>query len=340
MSKLAMTALLAIFVPPPEKWIPQKSGTDARLRGVSVVSKDVAWASGTKGTVLRTTDGGETWRAKVVPDAADLDFRDIHAFDAKRAVVLSIGPGEKSRIYKTTNGGETWLLKHANRDPKGFLDAIAFWDDTHGLALGDPVDGRYAILTTEDAGDTWQAGKADGMPPALDKEGAFAASGTCLITQGDKNAWFGTGGGATARVFRTTDRGRTWTAHDTPIAAGGPTLGVFSVAFRDADHGVAVGGAYDQPDRKGRIAAFTKDGGKTWTIADGPGPAGFRSAVAYVGLRLVAVGTSGTDTSDDDGRTWHPLEAEGFHAVGFVGQNGWAVGELGRIAKFAGWDRP
>ena len=339
MCTLAMTAVLAIFVAPPEKWTPQKSGTDARLRGVSVASKDVVWASGTKGTVLRTTDGGATWLARIVPDAAALDFRDIHAFDAQRAVVLAIGPGEKSRIYKTADGGDTWSLRHTNRDPKGFLDAIAFFDVQHGIALGDPVDGRFTILTTDDGGDTWQQGDAAGMPKALDKEGAFAASGTCLVAQGDKNAWFGTGGGATARVFRSTDRGRTWTAHDTPIAAGGPTLGIFSLAFRDADHGVAVGGGYDQPDRKGRVAARTGDGGKTWVIADAPGPAGFRSAVAYVGDRswLVAVGPSGTDSSADDGRTWHPRDAEGFHAVGFVGQNGWAVGERGKIAKFAGW---
>ena len=338
MNPLAMIAVLAIFVAPPEKWIPQNSGTDARLRGVSVVGKDVAWASGTKGTVLRTTDGGETWRAKIIPDSTDLDFRDIHAFDAQRAVVLAIGPGEKSRIYKTADGGDTWSLRHTNRDPKGFLDAIAFWDTKHGLALGDPVDGRFTILATDDGGDTWHAGDAAGMPPALEKEGAFAASGTCLIAQGDKNAWFGTGGGAAARVFRSTDRGRTWTAHDTPIAAGGPTLGIFSLAFRDAAHGVAVGGAYDQPDRKDRVAARTDDGGKTWAIADAPGPAGFRSAVAYAGDRpgLVAFGPSGADRSSDDGRTWHPVDAEGFHAVGFAGQNGWAVGENGKIAKFAG----
>jgi photosystem II stability/assembly factor-like uncharacterized protein len=291
--------------------------------------------------VIRTVDGGKSWRLRPVPNAAGLDFRDVEAVDSRTAYLLSIGEGDKSRIYKTTDGGDRWALQHTNRDPKGFLDAIAFGDADHGLALGDPVAGRYTILTTDDGGATWTKQPADGIPPALPKEGAFAASGTCLVTQDGRNAWFGTGGGGTSRVFRSRDRGRTWTVHETPLRADSPTSGVFSLAFRDSDHGVVVGGSYDRPDLKGLVAATTDDGGKTWRPVDDQGPGGYRSAVALVSRRdshrYVAVGPSGSDLTIDGGRTWAPLGMLGFHAVGFAGPDaGWAVGEDGRIAKYKG----
>jgi photosystem II stability/assembly factor-like uncharacterized protein len=323
-----------------EPWSLHDSGTKARFRGVSAVSREVAWASGSQATVVRTTDGGSTWKKLVVPDSAGLDFRDIEAFDEKTACVLSIGPGELSRIYKTVDGGLHWTLPHTNRDPNGFLDAIAFWDPDHGLALGDPVDGRYVILATDDGGKTWAKIPEAGMPPALAGEGAFAASGTCLVVQGDSNAWFGTGGGASARVFRSTDRGRTWSVADTPIRAGNPSSGVFGMAFRDRLNGLAVGGDYKlEKDPTGNLAV-TSDGGRTWKPIDGKRPSGFRSALAFVpgseGREVVAVGPAGTDFSTDGGTTWMAIEGPGFHAFEFGGsvEGGWAAGENGRIARF------
>jgi photosystem II stability/assembly factor-like uncharacterized protein len=317
-----------------EPWAIQEGGTRARLRGVSVVSRQVAWASGSQGTCLKTSDGGTTWRKLLVPDSAGLDFRDVQGIDDRMGYLLSIGPGELSRIYKTLDGGTNWSLQHINRDPKGFLDAIAFWDADHGLALGDPVDGRYVILTTEDGGRTWSKVADAGMPEALPGEGAFAASGTCLIVQGSTNAWFGTGGGASARVFRSTDRGRTWAVANTPIRAGNPSSGVFSVAFRDAENGLAVGGDYKMADDPTGNLASTVDGGRTWSLVEKSRPAGFRSAVAFGPERsVVAVGPSGSDVSKDGGQTWSRLGKIGFHALGFAEGVGWGVGEEGRIGK-------
>jgi hypothetical protein len=114
----------------------QTVATEASFRGLSVVSAKVAWASGTKGTIARTTDGGKTWAAQTVPDADKLDFRDVEAFSETTAYILSAGPGPDSRIYKTSDGGKTWALQFKNAEPEGFLDAIAFWDDRNGIALG------------------------------------------------------------------------------------------------------------------------------------------------------------------------------------------------------------
>jgi len=329
------------------QWVHQVSGTESRLRGISAVSDRVCWATGARGTVLRTTDGGATWQKKTVPGAGDLDFRDVHAFDDRTAYILSIGAGELSRIDKTTDGGATWEISFRNNDPRGFLDAIAFWDRTHGIAQGDPVDGRFLILTTDDGGVSWHPGPAQGMPPALDGEGAFAASGTCLVVRGDRNAWFCTGGAKSARVFRSTDRGMSWIASDTPITAGSSSAGIFSLAFRDVSHGIAVGGDYKRPEEGGRIVARTRDGGRTWSLARGHGPSAFRSAAVYVpgtsSPTLVAAGPSGVDISNDDGETWMPLPGPGFHALDFASPvAGWAVGEGGRIARYRGeltWPR-
>jgi photosystem II stability/assembly factor-like uncharacterized protein len=191
---IALLILLTLQAHCAAQWVPQQGGTKARLRGLSVAGVQVAWATGAQGTVMRTIDGGANWRACVVCGGESLDFRDVHAFDKSSACVLAVGPGESSRIYRTADAGATWSLCHRGDDPKVFLDAIAFWDEARGLAMGDPIDGRFLILTTEDGGNRWSRLPGETLPPALPGEGAFAASGTCLYVQGERNAWFGTGG--------------------------------------------------------------------------------------------------------------------------------------------------
>jgi photosystem II stability/assembly factor-like uncharacterized protein len=240
---LALAGFLLMQAGGSPRWESQTSGTNIRFRGISAVSSTVAWASGERGTYARTTDGGRTWATGTVPDAAELDFRDVDAFDANTAYLLSIGEGDKSRIYKTTDGGAHWTLQFKSTQPAAFFDAMAFWDRNNGIAMSDPVNGRFLIITTSDGGATWRETPAAGMPPALAGEGGFAASGTCIAVEGRNNVWFGTGGTSGARVFRSTDRGRTWTVATTTIVSG-KSAGIFSVAFRDARSGVVVGGDY------------------------------------------------------------------------------------------------
>jgi photosystem II stability/assembly factor-like uncharacterized protein len=316
------------------QWQQQTIRSDANFRGLCAVSPKVAWVSGTSGTYGRTTDGGETWSVGKVPDSAKFDFRDVKAFGESTAYLLSAGPGEDSRIYKTADGGKTWALQFKNSDPQAFYDAIAFWDEKNGIALSDPVKGQFQLIITEDGGTNWNQLPRKNLPLALPNEGAFAASGTCLVTFGKNDVWFGTGGANTARVFHSNDRGRNWAFSETPIVSGTDSAGIFSIAFRDRNHGVIVGGDYRKPNDPGANASTTTDGGKTWTLVDKPFP--YRSAVARAKDRWVAVGTSGSHLSQDDGMTWKLLDRENYNSVGFTSSGeGWAVGPKGRIAKFA-----
>ncbi|HWY56498.1 MAG TPA: hypothetical protein VNZ03_18675 [Terriglobales bacterium] len=277
--------------------IVQKSNTTENLRGVSVLANQVAWASGTHGTFLRTTDGGNSWQAAQVPGAESLDFRDVEAFSADLAYLLSAGPGDQSRIYKTTDAGKHWILQFTNQDPKGFFDCVAFWDHDHGIALGDPIPDnsgnlRFELISTEDGGKNWKPLSPDTLPPAVEGEGAFAASGTCITVQGNSNVWFATGG-KVARVFRSTNAGKTWTVANTPLIHGPESAGVFSIAFRDATHGVIAGGDYKHPEQSGPNLAFTDDGGLTWTLST-VSPQTYFSAVAFAQPDSAAVLVAGS----------------------------------------------
>lgn len=314
------------------QWQKQSVDTKASLRGLSVVNEKIIWASGTGGTFLKTTDGGKNWTVGKVPGAEKLDFRDVEAFDAEKAYVLSIGEGESSRIYKTTDGGATWKMQFQNEKPKAFFDALAFWDSTHGMAMSDPVDGKYLLLKTDD-GETWKPAGNEKMPAAKTGEAAFAASGTCLITSG-KNTIFLISGGQDARVFRSENRGLSWFVADTPITKGTAGSGIFSIATRDAKNGVIVGGNYEKPNDITDNLAFTTDGGKTWIL--GKGLNGYRSGVDYIDKKtILAVGSSGSDLSMDGGNTWKNLDKENYNAVRAKGKNAiWAVGANGLVARF------
>lgn len=341
-SLLTATFALAAVRPPAvmAQWVAQSSPTDAELRGLSLVSPRVVWASGMRGTVLHTVDGGQHWTRDTIAGAGGLDLRAIAATSDLVAHAISIA--DSSRIYRTTDGGKSWGLRWAATKKGTFLDAIRFWDARHGIAMSDPVDGRFLIVTTDDGGESWQELPAERLPRALPGEGAFAASGTCLTVFGDADVWLASGGASVARLYQSSDRGRTWTVHDTPIRAGVPSAGIFSVAFRDARHGVIAGGDYQQPALRGRNVAVTSDGGATWTLADSAtSPAGYRSAVAYLpatggeGRTLIAVGLTGTDISRDGGLSWTQVDKTAYNSVQFASPAaGWAVGPAGRISAW------
>ncbi|KFG07932.1 MULTISPECIES: WD40/YVTN/BNR-like repeat-containing protein [Streptomyces] len=341
---LAAAALAAALAVPaqahgegrPPHWEEKRTGTEARFRGLAAVSRNTAWLAGSAGTVLRTGDGGRTWRDVSPPGAGELQFRDIEAFDARRAVVLAIGEGEASRVYRTDDGGATWTESFRNTDPRAFYDCLTFFDPRHGLAMSDPVDGRFRILSTKDGGRSWAVLPNDGMPPALEGEAGFAASGQCLVSSGPRDVWMATGGAARARVLHSADRGLTWTAADTGVPAGDPARGVFALAFRDRAHGIAVGGDYRADQPSPRAAATTGDAGRTWRPAAQPPPA-YRSGVAWLPhsrTTALAVGPTGTDVTTDGGRTWRTVDTGSYDTVDCAPDRGcWAAGEKGRVAR-------
>jgi photosystem II stability/assembly factor-like uncharacterized protein len=310
-------------------WQLQSTGVDANLRGVSITQMRTGgyamWVSGTKGAVLRSVDDGKSWRKLKVDGAADLDFRDIEAFGDQVAYLMSSGDGDKSRIYKTTNGGETWSLQFTSRRTGFFLDSLACESLNRCFALSDPVDGKFLILSTED-GQHWLELPRDKMPTALPSEGAFAASGTSIALCGGQ-IFFGTGGPA-ARVFRSVDRGLSWTATETPMAMGNSSSGIFSIAC----HGnsvVAVGGDYREPTGATKVAIYSQDSGATWRLAERQ-PGGYRSAVVFLSDgNLLAVGPSGSDLSRDSGVHWAFADSLNLNAVSVVGDASCSVGPKG-----------
>lgn len=337
------------------KLTPQTSGTTQLLISVSPVNERVVWASGTGGTYVVTTDGGKHWKAAVVPGAEALQFRDVYAVSDKVAYLMSIGNNTTDfRIYKTLDGGANWTIEFTNQTVNAFYDCFGFWTPRRGIAHSDSVNGVFPELRTTN-GKTWNSIAAN-MPPALPGEASFAASGTCVTTEGESNAWVATGGSTTSRILATRDGGNTWNAYDTPLVSS-PSAGAISVAFRDRFHGVVGGG--DLAVNTSADMATSDDGGRTWTLTSTPPVQGSIFCLAYIqGMRhgndegvddehdhavVITAETAPNFTSGsaawtpDEGRTWFQIPgASGYWAVAFADPKaGWFVGNNGQILKIS-----
>ena len=346
-------------------WQMQDAGTTAGLRGIDSVDGTVAWASGTDGTVLKTTDGGAHWTKCAVPDGdkdgATLDFRGVQAWDAMTAIVMASGPGEKSRLYKTTDGCKSWALLIKNPDaPNGFFDS--FWlNGSRGMLLGDPVGGRFAVFRTTTSGKTWKREPQQGLSLHERNLAAFAASNSCVARGNRLFVWaFATGGksgamlfsrlrdpeeeGTTGLIGKVTRKKADWKSNRIAVGTGSESSGAFSISYRypvttgicqDCGFGenarfIVVGGDYLKPDNSAGTAASSSDGGWTWTASIVP-PHGYRSTVQWsADLKLwITAGTNGSDISRDDGRTWQPLDDGNWNALSLP----FIVGPKGRIAR-------
>jgi hypothetical protein len=362
---LPFFAKVSVLAQNSSPWYLQESGTAAGLRGIDSVDGVVAWASGTEGTVLRTTDGGAHWTKCAVPDAATdgatLDFRGVQGWDAQRAIVMASGPGDKSRLYKTDNGCKIWTLLFKNPDsPGGFFDS--FWlNGTSGMLLGDPVRGELAVFKTESEGRTWKRDAHDGLSLKGHSLAAFAASNSCMA-KGNRLFAQGivTGGKDGAMLFSRLNYpdfderkgiiGRMkwkelgWKTVPIPLTAGTESSGAFSIAYRypitigicqDCGFGensrfIAVGGDYTKPNESAGTAVWSADGGDHWSASAKP-PHGYRSSVEW-GEDLkawITVGTNGSDISRDDGKTWQPLDDGEWNSLSLP----FVVGPKGRIAR-------
>jgi photosystem II stability/assembly factor-like uncharacterized protein len=312
-------------------------GMAGEFRGLAARGEEV-WASGRGGRWARSTDGGRTWTSGTIPGADSLVLVDVEILGP--GVACALGTGFDSgvgRAYRTADGGATWAMTYERRHAQVFLDGMAFWDGERGVAFGDPVDGAFHILRTDDGCHSWTEVMRERPPVPLEAEAGFAASGTAITAAGDRHAWIGTGGGKVARVLRTTDGGGSWTVHETPFPAG-PAAGIFGVAFRDTLHGVAVGGNYQQPADSAPNVLVTDDGGATWRVVGTTAPAGVRYGVRYVrserGWVIAALGPTGFGYSMNDGAGWVTVDTLNAFTLAVTARAAWAAGPDGRIVRF------
>ncbi|MGH3647114.1 MAG: WD40/YVTN/BNR-like repeat-containing protein [Micromonosporaceae bacterium] len=332
---LLMPASGAHAAPSSPAWEPVPVATTQGFRGLAAVDAQTAWVSGSAGGVWRTSDGGASWQDVSPAGTEGMAFRDIEVQPGgERASVLAIGEGEDSRIYTTGDGGASWELAFVNEEPHAFYDCMDFFaGGRRGLAMSDPVDGKFRIAATYDGGHSWSVLPDAGMPDAVPGEFGFAASGTCLVTAGARDAWFASGGAA-SRIFHTRDAGLTWEVTDAPLPAG-DTSGVYSLAFRNPRQGVAVGGDFLAPSA-GVVAGLSRDG-SSWQA--GGAPAGYRSGVDFVygaPATLIAVGPTGSDLSTDGGATWSTFDTVRYDAVQCTPDGScWASGPGGTVARLA-----
>lgn len=336
------------------KLTPQTSGTTQGLIAVSPVNSRVVWASGRGGTFVVTTDGGRHWRAGVVAGAEALQFRDVQGVTDKVAYLQSIGDNPTDfRIYRTLDGGTHWTMQFQNQNPSAFYDCFAFWSPRRAISHSDSVNGVFPDLRTRD-GKHWED-ISNNMPPALPGEASFASSGTCVATEGFRNAWIATGGSTTARILATRDGGDSWNAYGTPLLSS-PSAGAFTVAFRDAWHGIVGGGDLDPADPNNAATATSSDGGQTWKLTNAPPVTGAIFGLSYVGRDddhghhgphrrhddgdravVITANDGGAAWTPDEGKTWFTLDGvTGYWAVAFADSDaGWLVGTDGRILKIS-----
>ncbi|MCB1108229.1 MAG: hypothetical protein KDK44_01055, partial [Chlamydiia bacterium] len=285
------------------------------LRALAALDENVAWVGGTQGRIAKTDDGGRSWSSYHIAGAEQLDFRALCICNPGTVCAMSAGSADKalSRVYRTVNGGKHWDLVLFPKETDIFFNAMVFWDANHGILLGDPLEDRFVLFRTEDAGATWERLNPTEMPFAFKGEKVFAASNSCLAVQGSKNVWFATGGGELARVFCSADRGDHWTVVETPMQLSSPSSGIFSLAFSDRDTGIAVGGDYCSPTGGPQSNIIvTNNGGTSWQpLSDASLARRYLSSVAWIRDSRVVV----VDESVDP-----------FHSVAIAGGCGWAVG--------------
>lgn len=305
----------------------------ASLRGLHVVDENIIWASGTGGTVLLSTNSGATWKENKISGAEKNDFRSIHAWDENNALVFGVSGPEFA--YKTKDGGENWEPVFRDTTSGLFFNSLKFADSNNGLAVSDPVDGRFYVLRTKNGGQNWE--RVLNLPEVKTGEANFAASNTCIEFLPGGEAWIASGGMA-ARIFYSSDFGKSWDVVNTPMIRGLSSSGIFSVSFKNKNEGVIVGGVYDQPELNTNIAAYTFDGGKSWLPAMTM-PKEYRSCVQQLENNHIsfvfAIGKTGCDVSFDNGINWHFLADTGLYTFRPLKGKvlGFAAGANGRIAK-------
>ncbi len=311
------------------QWQPIQIETDASFRSLHLVDMDIAWAGGSKSTILRTVDGGANWQ--VFRPGGNLDFRGICGLDHQTAVAMSAGEAEKgaAKILRTSDGGATWKEVFSTAEAGVFLDCIKFKDQSTGYVLGDPIGGKPYVLKTTDGGRSWNRIDPAVFPDMLEGEASFASSNSNISITG-KIVRFST----QSRIFMSNDEGKSWKVYQTPFDQG-TTAGIFGLYFVSKKMGFAVGGDYVNDKADYPNIARTRDGGKTWQFTESAQPPGLKESVWQIGKkRYLAVGTSGSSLSADGGQNWQSAGDTPYHVIQCVGKTCLAIGANGQLATW------
>ncbi len=301
------------------------------VRAIELMGDNLAFAAN-NGMYGMYDSQKEIWKTNIQKyDTLAPEFRAVASTNSD-FFMLSVA--DPALLYKTGDSGKMELV-YIEENEKVFYDAMAFWNNTEGIAMGDPVDNCLSIIITRDGGKIWNKISCENLPASAEGEAAFAASNSNIAIQGNKT-WI-LSGGMRSRVFFSPDKGETWEVYETPIIQGTATQGGYSLDFYDENKGFIVGGDYTKPDENQANKAVTKDGGKTWElVAVGQEP-GYKSSVRYVpgknGDELVAVGFTGISYSKDGGESWKNLSSEGFYTIRFVTDSTAYAAGKNRIAK-------
>ena len=274
------------------------------FRALSVVDNRIIWASGSKGTVARSTDSGRTWEIIAVPGFESADFRSLYAFSVNVALIGNAG--SPANILRTEDGGKSWKSVYTNTHKDSFFDGIDFWNNNDGLIYGDPIEGKMLLLRTSDGGKTWR--DLSGSPTLEKGEASFAASGTGIRCTG-KNDVIVCTGGIRSRLWKSSDKGESWKALNPPVAQGKPSTGIFSFAIR-GNHLIVVGGDFQNDLLISGNHFYSLDLGQNWLAPKVP-VRGYRECVEFLNEKtIISLGPSGVDISTDGGLVWSMFSDE------------------------------
>ncbi len=282
------------------------SGSKASLRGLSVVTDNIIWVSGSDGTVGRSLDGGNSWNWTIVKGFEKTDFRDIEAFDKNTAIIMGIA--DPAYILKTIDGGVNWRIVFTDTTKGMFLDAMEFWNDKTGIVIGDPIGDKIFVAKTFDTGETWHRISTTKNIVVDIGEAFFASSGTNVRKLNKQEVVFVSGGLRSHLFIGSTKIGL-------PILQGTESTGANSIAIKNKRCFIIVGGDFNKKDDTTKNCTITTDGGKTF-ISPTITPHGYRSCVEYFGKRTwISCGLNGVDYSNDEGKIWRWISKLSFHSV-------------------------
>lgn len=282
------------------------------IRAMSVPSEKVIWASGSKGMVTKSTNEGSSFEWMQVKGYEKRDFRAMHAWNDQEAIIVAVAA--PAIILKTPDGGASWNIVYENTDTSMFLDALQFSDENNGTVIGDPIDGKLFILTTNNKGASWAKISNDYFKSDLNKgEALFASSNSNLIHIG-KELIFVTGG-LSSRLWKN------GVAEALPLLQGTSSTGANSIAISPNGKNIVIVGGDFANDKLAtqNIVGYQKLSSNkqiNWEPLTLANPNGYKSSVEFIdNNRLITCGTSGVDLSKDKGTSWEKISERSFHIV-------------------------